>query len=577
MPPLKQDDALKLIKRKHPEWSESQKRWRFLQDSLEGGNRYRYANYVSDPLSDDPGGAWYQNTLSGSSNSGINNAIDPTTGVVRRLFYGVVAECNLVPHVSETTAGGAEVYAMRLERTPVPTIVQRSIRKHMSRIFSHEVKREGPAAIKAWWENVDGCSQPTKIDKYVRKTIGPLLLVLGQLDILCDHPAAPAGAAIESRADSNKYRLNDCVVSYILPENMLWWELDPVSRSYVECLVFERTRHGPIFRHWTPTESNAYNSEGKAVLSLSRVHPFQAVPIVRVFDDRKPRCENTGQSRYESVAELQKEIYNKKSELILGDILQSHPVLQGPEEYVSEGGQVAIGPSNVLPKKHDTSKGGYEGWGYVDPPKGAQAEVRSHIQDDLDEADREACLLKPAGATTSGTVSQSGVSKVMDHDEGNDYLSELAETLADAERTIACNALRVLSNGEPSPGDVAAITVEYPKEFDLYSLDDLMAFLTELQGVTSAGGNLPLTEAEACKRAIRISFSGASDEQIMLFENEIDDFFKAKAVEREQMAEMRPTLPDPGEGNAADVEDEQGQDDASAMLPGRGVINQGPA
>src|SRR5579864_7179277 len=39
-----------LITRRHDEWVEHYARWRFLQDSLEGGDRYRYAVYGIDSI-----------------------------------------------------------------------------------------------------------------------------------------------------------------------------------------------------------------------------------------------------------------------------------------------------------------------------------------------------------------------------------------------------------------------------------------------------------------------------------------------------------------------------------------------
>src|SRR5947209_14992603 len=46
MPPSSQ--ALELIGRRHPEWREHHLRWRWMLDSLEGGERYRQAVYGYD-------------------------------------------------------------------------------------------------------------------------------------------------------------------------------------------------------------------------------------------------------------------------------------------------------------------------------------------------------------------------------------------------------------------------------------------------------------------------------------------------------------------------------------------------
>src|SRR5262249_46589918 len=147
--------------------------------------------------------------------------------------------------------------------------------------------------------------------------------------------------------------LDRCLAGIILPQDMLWWKLDPTGHRYEECLVQEwsRSDDGPVarYRHWDAERSVLYDSEGH-VLAVTP-HPYSYVPIHRLFDGRKFRCENVGQSRYEGVAERQREYYNRDSELILSDTTQAHPLLQGPEDFVQEDGTIPIGPSWLLPKK----------------------------------------------------------------------------------------------------------------------------------------------------------------------------------------------------------------------------------
>src|SRR5262245_35008324 len=42
------DETQELIQRRHPEWQEHHLRWRWMLDSLEGGQRYRQAIYGQD-------------------------------------------------------------------------------------------------------------------------------------------------------------------------------------------------------------------------------------------------------------------------------------------------------------------------------------------------------------------------------------------------------------------------------------------------------------------------------------------------------------------------------------------------
>src|SRR5690606_28074228 len=107
---------------------------------------------------------------------------------------------------------------------PVPTFMAEAVETHLARIYAREIKRNGPDPLLAWWQDVDGCG--TTIDQWMAESVAPLLLALGQLDLCFDHPPAPDGEAIETRADLLRLGLDTCVASYILPENMLWWRLD---------------------------------------------------------------------------------------------------------------------------------------------------------------------------------------------------------------------------------------------------------------------------------------------------------------------------------------------------------------
>ena len=196
------------------------------------------------------------------------------------------------------------------------------------------------------------------------------------------------------------------------------------------------------------------------------------MPIVRVFDGRKPRCRNIGQSRYEGVAERQREYYNRDSELILSDTTQAHPLLQGPEDFVQADGTIPIGPSWLLPKKKNSNGGSttYEGFDVVDFPKDGADSIRKNKADLRDDVDRDSALVRPTGRDG---VAQSGLSKVMDHSDGNNRLAKIAKVLARAECLAAELAMTVLGDGPPDPALVATVEVSYPTEFDLYTAGDM--------------------------------------------------------------------------------------------------------
>ncbi len=517
MPPT--EESLDLIRRRHPEWREHQLRWRWLLDSLEGGERYRQAIYGYDhrglpirnlirhkreyPDPREAAGSYLDSFLPGPDRFAVGN--DPAASATD------------------------DDYELRRARTPVPTFVAEAIDTHLSRIYAREVKRVGPDRLMAWWSDVDGCG--TTIDQWMSETVAPLLLTLGQLDLAFDHPSAPDDEAVETRADAERLGLDRCVASYILPENLLWWRLDPTGHRYAECLVreFHEGVDGSVerFRFWTDDESTLYDAEG-AVLSVTP-HPFGRVPIIRVFDRRKPRCKNIGQPRYEGVAERQREYYNRDSELILSDTTQAHPLLQGPEDFVQADGTIPIGPSWLLPKKKNTQGGAttYEGFDVVDFPKDGAESIRKNKADLRDDVDRDSALVRPTGRDA---LAQSGLSKAFDHCDGNNRLAKIAKILGRAEELIAGMALTVLDD---RPTDLGSILIIYPTEFDLFTASDMAASTASFQQLVANSGALPFIEGLMLSKLMRLCLPGLGDVQYAQCDAELTTYLEEEHRERE--------------------------------------------
>ncbi|HEY2154505.1 MAG TPA: hypothetical protein VGH33_02675 [Isosphaeraceae bacterium] len=507
--------ALDLIRRRHPEWREHELRWRWMLDSLEGGERYRQAVYGHDRR-----GLPVRNLIRHK-----REYPDPRDGVAPA--WDLLGTWSIdAPPPGGTGSDPASLatdddYELRRARTPVPTFLAEAVEIHLSRIFAREVRRIGPGPLVAWWADVDGCG--ATIDQWMTETVAPLLLTLGQLDLLMDHPPAPDGESIETAADVHRLGLDRCVASYILPENMLWWRLDPTGYRYEECLVLEFHETGagaiPRYRHWTDSGSTLYDDEGDVLEHAP--HTFGRVPIVRIFDRRKPRCKNIGQSRYEGVAERQREYYNRDSELILSDTTQAHPLLQGPEDFVQADGTIPIGPSWLLPKKKNTQGGSatYEGFEVVDFPKDAAESIRKNKADIRDDVDRDSALVRPTGREG---VAQSGLSKAMDLVDGNNRLAKIAKVLARAEEVAAELALIVLRDGAPEPEVHEPVEILYPTEFDLFTAGDLASVVGEFQAIAARAGSLPITEGLMLSRLMRLCMPGLSDAQYARCDAEIE-------------------------------------------------------
>jgi hypothetical protein len=581
-------DGARIVMMRHAEWLECEITWRQLLDSYEGGFRYRNATYGPDrkglPTRNlfrhrreypDPGS--YPQIYQGFAGF-MGMASAKTQDVGYGPYPGMIGADPAATHLDDD-------YELRRSRTPVPEFVAEAVDLHLGKIYDQSVFRQGPKELEEWWLDVDGRGTP--MDDYVKEIVAPLLLVLGCLDMCLDHPKAPADVKIKTRADELLYGLNTCCVSYILPQNMLWWRLDNAGR-YLECLVREYVnpsdrvdiddngnaidpedpgtiasqwrRNYVQYRHWTVKKSCLYNFDGDKLLEEID-HGYGVVPIVRLIDKRKHRTSHVGKSRYEAIAEYQREYYNRDSELILSDSLQAHPSLSGPESYCKPDQTITVGPGNVLPKHQHEIGRGYEGWEYVTPPKDPARSIRENKRDLMDAKDRHACLTKPAGfaGAASTTVAQSGISKQIDTINGDKLLGDIAKSLARGERWISEYAMLCLNGEPPTPEQRHEIIVNYPVRFELFSASELSlmlnSFQLNLQGMAQTG--CPKSQAIWLKTQVRQGLRGLTEDQYQAIEEEIDEYTERILAMRAQAGETAaPSIGDQTEaiqGQGTDV------------------------
>ncbi len=521
LPDSERPPGEELISRRSPEYMEHVDRWNFLLDSLEGGNRYRFASYGE-----------YQ--YEGAYDKVVPGEGDRPSRTVSVPYRRSVRRHNLIRHPREypdprDARGGVDAYELRRERTPIPTILQDVVDKHLSRVYSQEVGRDGPDELEEWWNDVDGAG--TSIDAWMSDEIAPILLSCGQIDLVFDHPRIPEGEDVVSKADVKRLGLDRCVASYYLPENVLWWKLDD-RRRYLEVLVreavdkdvsedddFDEFEVEWRYRHWYIGGWTLYDDEGNVVSKGE--NSFGVVPIVRVFDRRKPRCKNVGQSRYESIAERQREIYNLSSELILANTTQAFPLLSGPEKYLSGDSTIPIGPNNILPIWMSEKGERSVDWKVINFPKDGVRFIHETMDRQEQACDKTAALQQQTTGVT-------GLAKFYEYRQANDLLSKISATLARCERAAAEMALVVLSDGQYESGD-EDISVTYPSKFDLQTADELGAVLSRLQQIAMGTGSLPEVEKEFLRTIVRLALPGRTDDEYAEYDNEIDEWVDRKA------------------------------------------------
>jgi hypothetical protein len=532
-PPRSQDSSM-FVGRRHKEWRDHEIVWRWLLDSLEGGARYRNAVYGTDRL-------------------GM-----PIMNLVRHKFeYPAPQEVNnnnqRWPVMGDPNAMYAtdDSFNLRRARTPVPSHFRDAIGKHLSKIYAKDVERTGPDEIEAFWKDVDG--KGTTIKDWIEQTFAPLLMALGQLDVLFDRPPNTSGTPNATEQDVYNKGMNRCQVSVILPENLVWWRLG-LRDEYEEALVVEYRdddEGNPVlyYRHWTKTYSQLYKSNGERD-GGEVAHNYGSVPIKRIFDRKKERCRNVGQPRYEDVAENMREIYNRESELVLSDTQQVHAIVQGPASVAKagEGKTVKLGPDWMLAKEKTETENGvhYEGYEILNFPKEGAESLRKNVQTLNDAVDKSTCQTKPAGVQGTGgtTVSQSGVSKSMDHRDGNLKLTELVGTLRRGEKEVVAGVYRCLHGTAPPEGYLEdEITIRYPMSFDLLTLDEIIAGSEAFQAFMAAAGEAPEAEIEIACKYIDELLPGLDPAATKKIDDEIRKRIEAKAEDLEARREAMPRGP----------------------------------
>ena len=531
------------IERPHRSWLLHQLRWRWLLDSYEGGEAYRLAVY------------------------GLNVRGLPVRNLIRhKREYPTSFDASW--SLTSGRPAGTDManqdtdddYELRRARTPIPSFVADTVNRHLGEIYTREIKRESTDdRLTAFWEDIDG--ERTSIDTWMSTTVAQLLLVLGQLDILIEPPSIPQGDLVESRADEIRLGLDTCVASHILPENLPWWKLTRRGQ-YSECVVREAADDGTVkYRYWNTELWQEYHADGKAartgpieygqmrdsygpVAGGPVYHGYGRVPIIRLFDRRRPRERHCGLPRYERIAEIQREYYNRSSELILSDTTHAHPLLQGPEEYVVADGTIPIGPNWLLPKKKSANGDHYEGFDAIVFPTAGAESLRLNLADLRDDADRSAMLMKPAGAqgTDGGTVGQSGIAKTLDAGEGHKLLSAIAEILRRAEVRIAELALTILDHGKP-PKVEDIVRITYPKKYCLLSSDQLLLGITQYQAALATAGQTPQIDHQMLCEVVRLLVPGLDDEQYAAFDEELEEYLERQTKDLEQARENPPPTP----------------------------------
>jgi hypothetical protein len=537
MPPIHdQSEAKRLIDRRHPEYSGYVEITRWILDTLEGGDAYREAQYGIDHY-----GKPVRNLLRHKREyPGLAGKLTDEFGepLPFQVSYSEILDTNRSIDMD---------YEIRRQRTPVPSFLSSFIERQLSKIYKRSIKREGPDLLMQWIDNIDG--RETSLEEWMREVVAPLLSALGMIDLAFGHPVrAPDEPAMFG--DQLHLPERQCIVEYILPENILWWRLDYTGRYYVELntLKYSIDNDGNEIRtivNWTSEDWSEYNEDGKLVDDSE--HNFGIVPIVRVFDRRRFREDHTARSRMYPIVDLSKCYYNEESELIVNNTLHNNPIIQGPDTGDADD-RTPINRWYMLKKIFDAVSGTVVNYEYLQPNVTSFEFMNTRLKGLLERMESAAALTRSAGAVQTqgrGQVAQSGVSKAYDQVEGSEYLASIAKILQSCEWTILQFAWIVLNDGfaNTKPADFDSITVLYPTDFNLLSFDQYALIVeTMITYLQSGLGKLPTDEKMTLKFLVRSKHPDMSSKEIEEIDKEIEGMVD-NAVKERKNSLNRPVPP----------------------------------
>lgn len=523
MPPPPPDQ---IPARRHRQWKEHHHWWRWLAHSLEGGQTYRGATY---------GSLDYQAM-------GLGHPGHATP--VRNLYRYKM-------EVPDWKRGDTEHpdYALRLARTPAPTLLPEAIEAHLAEIYSRDIEREHAdpelaGRLDRWWANVDGAD--TSADEWFAEVVAPYLLALGCLDIAIDRAPAPEGEPTSLGAEE-ELGLDHPIAAIVWPWDVLDWELDPATKAYRWVVNLESggdasglDRQAWRLRLWTEADWTLVDGNGKVVATAP--HPYGRVPQFRAHDRPNPRKEHVGRARYEPIAEIQRESYNKESELVLGGARHSYPILQIPPSMAEAAGgegaeeEVEITPSKMVRMGRNPNTGEAQGLQYLDVPQGPGDSLRTDQDRYRDMADRHARLTKPAGARGTGgnTVAQSGISKLVDEKPSQHLCRQIARALYKAEWQAAVLALEVGQGARLTPEQRDALRIVYPTDYDLIDHEAWTALVLDFYAALDRSGAIPELDIPILQRFARLVLPGRDDEAYEPIDRAIEAHVRRRADEREQ-------------------------------------------
>lgn len=325
-----------------------------------------------------------------------------------------------------------DAYGRRLKATPLDNHVRTTVDIYRSYIWKHQPIREfntlrNNPFLEDFLYDCDLNGQT--IDSWM-KDLTAWAMVLGDMWVLVDKPAVD----VESAIDEVEMRIRPYVTTYT-PQNVLDWGYRKLPNgkkclSYIKTLEWSNSTKAGI-RTWTEETITDYvvnvneitGDYDSIVSAVEQPNSLGRVPFIRVQPLPLPN-KDSGASLLEDVADTQRSIYNKLSELEQNIRISNHPMLvKGPETIAEAGAGGVI----TVPNGSDD----------IDPkilqPTGASIDgILKSIERDVEAINSMTHLT----AVREQKSSMSGVALQTERQLLNAKLSDLADTIQEVEYKI---------------------------------------------------------------------------------------------------------------------------------------------
>lgn len=335
----------------------------------------------------------------------------------------------LTKYYGEDTSGGGNQYTKRLRATPLNNYVKTTVDIYRSFLFRDLPARKlgnltANPLVEQWLSDTDQEGQ--SMDSFL-KTANDMAMVMGNVWILVDKPSY----AVETQAQEIALGIRAYACVYT-PKHVLDWSYErSISGKKMLTMikvVESNSAHSAVISVWTPTEINRYTVSKTAMGEYDQIteqstftNPLGYVPFINHAPLRK--SDGMGYSLVEDVADTQRFVYNKLSELEQTIRISSHPSL-----VKTASTNAVAGAGSIITVPEDLDPGLYPS--LLQPTGASVTGILDSIASDVESIMRmthTSAVQAVKGAAVSGVALQTERQLL------NAKLSDLADTVEETE------------------------------------------------------------------------------------------------------------------------------------------------